>query len=55
MSEFKDNPDSFIALGVAVGAVLGVLLDNIGLWLALGVAIGAGLAQKEKAKNKDEK
>ena len=32
---------SWLAIGVAVGASLGVVLDNIGLWVGLGVAAGA--------------
>ncbi|MCB0707631.1 MAG: hypothetical protein KDC34_20085 [Saprospiraceae bacterium] len=28
------------AFGVAIGSVVGVLTDNLGLWISLGVAIG---------------
>lgn len=54
MQDLGNHPDRFIALGVAVGVALGVVTDNLGLWLAIGVAVGIALAQKEKAKNKDE-
>jgi hypothetical protein len=32
-----------IAMGVAIGAALGVATDNLALWLSLGVAIGCGI------------
>ena len=32
-----------IALGVAFGAVIGALTDNVGLWLPVGIAVGAGM------------
>ena len=45
------------AYGVAIGSVIGVLTDNIGLWLSLGVAIGCGvgsyLDQQEGGNNGD--
>ena len=41
-----------MTLGIAIGALVGVLTDNIGLWISLGLAIGAGagntLINKEK-------
>lgn len=41
-----------IAIGIAMGTLVGVLTNNIGLWLPIGVAIGAGISltsgQKEK-------
>lgn len=39
------------SFGVAIGSVLGVLADNLGLWISLGIAIGVGVAiylSKEK-------
>lgn len=30
-----------IALGLSMGVLLGILLDNLGVWLALGVMFGA--------------
>ena len=32
---------SYIVLGVLVGSVLGLLLDNFGMWLAVGVMAGS--------------
>ena len=31
------------AFGVAIGSVIGVLTDNLGLWISLGIAVGAGI------------
>ena len=35
-----------IALGCAVGAVIGMATDNQGLWIAVGIAIGAGIGTR---------
>ncbi len=32
-----------MAIGIAMGAAIGVALDNIGAWLAIGIAFGAGI------------
>lgn len=32
-----------VGVGLAIGAVIGLATDNIGLWLPVGVALGAGL------------
>lgn len=32
-----------LAVGIALGAVIGVATDNLALWLAAGVAFGIGL------------
>ena len=41
------NKECIIGIGLVwrmvVGAVIGVVTDNIGLWLSLGMAIGAGV------------
>ena len=34
---------NWISMGAAVGAAMGVIMDNIGLWVGLGVAIASGL------------
>jgi hypothetical protein len=33
-----------MAVGIGVGAVIGVLLDNTSMWLGIGIAVGAGAA-----------
>jgi hypothetical protein len=46
------------AFGVAIGSVVGVLTDNLGLWISLGIALGAGIgisiSQKQRKDNDDE-
>ena len=37
----KNKQVSGILLGVVIGTILGIALDNLGLWLSLGIAIGA--------------
>jgi len=43
------------AFGVAIGSVIGVLTDNLGLWISLGVAIGAGIGISISQKQKKDK
>lgn len=40
----NDLRGDHIAIAIAVGAALGVALDNAGLGLALGIAVWAGLS-----------
>lgn len=35
------KPESRLAVGIAVGLLIGVGADNVGLGIALGVALGA--------------
>lgn len=37
-----------MAIGIVLGTVIGVLLDNMGAWLAIGVALGAGIEGRIK-------
>ena len=46
----------WLAMGIALGVMFGIIFDNIGLWLSLGVCIGLvgpGLKKKIK-KDKSE-
>lgn len=43
-----------MAIGIALGAMIGVLLDNIGVWLAIGIALGAGIESRLNRENKEE-
>ncbi|MFT7232067.1 MAG: hypothetical protein ACI8TA_001283 [Cyclobacteriaceae bacterium] len=48
---------STLALGLVFGTILGVALDNIGLWMSLGILIGAAFnyaENKDKAENQDD-
>jgi hypothetical protein len=31
---------AWIAIGIGIGAALGVAMNNLGLWLAIGVVLG---------------
>lgn len=33
----------WIAVGAAVGAVVGLFMENVFLWMAIGVAMGLGM------------
>ena len=39
----KKETSTAMGLGIVVGAIIGILTDNVGLWLPLGIAIGAGV------------
>lgn len=45
---------SYVGLGLVFGAVLGILLDNIGLWLALGLVFGAAYSRTHKKEDAPE-
>ena len=45
-----------IAIGIALGLMVGLATDNIALWLCIGVALGAAYEGKSKVKkDKEEK
>lgn len=39
MSDFR-SVGAWVAIGIGVGAALGVAMDNIGLWLVVGLVLG---------------
>ena len=39
----KDPSDKYIALGTLFGCLIGIVLNNIGLWIAFGVTIGVAI------------
>ena len=43
-----------IAIGIALGLMVGLATDNIALWLWIGVARGASYVGYNKKKNKDK-
>ena len=51
MNEYRAM-GAWIAIGIGIGAALGVAMNNIGLWIAigvvLGVVVGAGHRQIEQ-------
>ena len=48
----KKNPANMVGAGIAIGAAIGVAIDNVGLGIALGLAIGAGMVTTQKKKTK---
>ena len=50
MHDDKSKTDRNIAIGLMLGGVFGIAMDNVGLGIALGLAIGAatGLAQSKR-------
>ena len=52
------NKFSGVSLGVLFGVLVGIALENIGLWICFGVAIGAAFDQqrnKEQTPEEEEK
>lgn len=50
----KKRPVKMLGLGIAIGAGVGVALENIPMGVALGVAIGAGLEAKRRRAQKQD-
>lgn len=47
----KKNPLPFgMAVGMALGTIVGFATDNIGVWLCIGLAIGGGVGNSLKKK-----
>jgi hypothetical protein len=42
----------WIAIGVGIGAAIGVAVNDIGLWIPLGIAVGAGAGAGRSQKNR---
>ena len=41
----KDK-EEYIGLGIIAGVVIGIYMDNIGLWISLGLLMGVVLQNK---------
>lgn len=40
----RDNKNAlWIGMGVAIGAAIGVITDNLAVWIAIGAAVGLAL------------
>jgi len=47
--EPKKGQQGFITgVGLIVGLLIGIFIDNIGLWLSLGLCLGAGIEYSKK-------
>lgn len=58
MAEEKKNlkQGQGIAIGIALGLMVGIATDNIALWLCIGVALGAAYSTNAKKEvNKKDK
>jgi hypothetical protein len=49
----KINKFLGIPLGVLFGTLVGIALNNIGLWICLGLAIGAAVDYTKKKQSDD--
>lgn len=47
------NPETVLAVWVALGVVLGIGMDNIGAGIAIGVAIGVAMYATKKKTEKE--
>ena len=43
----------YIALGLMIGLLIGVYLDNIGLWISLGLVLGVSIEKAKQSKKSD--
>ncbi len=41
----KDK-NTYIAIGLMAGVIIGTLTDNIGLWLPIGMVLGISVSEK---------
>ena len=46
-SPLQKRPASWIGIGLAIGAGVGVALDNIALGISIGMVIGAGISLQQ--------
>ena len=51
----RKGPASYLGAGIAIGAGIGVAVDNIGAGLAVGIAIGVALSRKQTRRDKADK
>ena len=47
----KHKKGFYIAIGIMVGLIVGIYLDNIGLWLSLGLVFGVSFENSKQSKN----
>tara|TARA_B110000503_G_scaffold117403_1_gene177392 strand:+ start:1347 stop:1499 length:153 start_codon:yes stop_codon:yes gene_type:complete len=48
----KQEKGFYIGIGIIAGTVIGVLLENIGLWISLGLVFGVSVENLTQRKNK---
>ena len=50
----KSKLASGMVMGMAIGAVIGIALDNIGVWISIGLVFGAGVGKRLSNKEEEE-
>ncbi len=57
MADKKQKKSSYIGVGLALGVVFGLMLDNLGVGIALGVVFGTAFGgfEEEKDSKKENK
>ena len=53
-SPFQKRPASWVGIGLAIGAGVGVALDNLALGISIGMLIGAGISLQQSRQGKDD-
>ena len=48
----KKKKGFYIGIGLMIGTLIGVSLDNIGLWLSLGLVFGVSIENSKQSKKK---
>jgi len=48
------NPETVLAVWVAIGLIIGVGMDNIGVGIAVGLPIGVAMSAAQRKKNQKE-
>ena len=47
----KQKKGFYIGVGLIIGVLIGVYLDNIGLWISLGLVFGVSIENSKQQKN----
>jgi len=53
-SPLQKRPASWVGIGLAIGAGVGVALDNLALGISIGMLIGAGISLQQSRQGKDD-
>ena len=54
-TQFKAGKHNGFIVGTVFGFVIGIMLDNIGLWLCIGAGLGLAFGNTIKKKSKTQK
>ena len=46
----KQKKGFYIGVGLMIGVLIGVYLDNIGLWISLGLVLGVSIENSKQTK-----